>query len=460
IGGGPGGYVAAIRAAQLGLATTLVEREELGGVCLNCGCIPSKALISAADHYVACQRSQWPGISSQATLDFPQVQDWKQSVVKKMTGGVSTLLSGNGVRVVRGEAFLANAREARIMTASEGHNMKFRQVVLATGSRPADLSNIARGGRILSSTDMLAVAEVPKRLIVLGGGYIGVELGQAFARFGSRVTLIEALPGILAGFEDDVTRLVVRGLRDDGVEIHTSARATDVQERGDEVILTYEDNQGVHTATGDYLLLTVGRRPNTEDLGLESVGVRMAQGGRIEVDRHMRTSVDGIYAIGDIVPGPALAHKASYEGKVAAEVIAGLPAASDWRALPSVVFSSPEVAVVGETAAQVKARGGAPVVGRFNYGANGRASAMRADAGFVRLVADGERGPLVGAQVIGAEASTLIAQLALGIELSATLEDIALTIHAHPTIAEMSMEAAEVGLGTPIHALAARKSGN
>lgn len=460
IGGGPGGYVAAIRAAQLGLATTLVERDELGGVCLNCGCIPSKALISAAEHYLQCKESDWPGIASQATLDFAQVQDWKQSVVQKMTGGVSTLLSGNGVRVVRGEAFLASPGEARIMTAAEGHNMKFRHVILATGSRPAEVPNIALGGRILSSTGALALAAVPKRLIVLGGGYIGVELGQAFARFGSQVTLIEALPGILAGFEDDVTRLIARGLRQDGVDIHTGARATNVQQGDAEVTLTYEDKEGAHTVAGDYLLLTVGRRPNTEDLGLETVGVRMAQGGRIEVDERMRTSVDGVYAIGDIVPGPALAHKASYEGRVAAEVIAGLPAASDWRALPSVVFSSPEIATVGETAAQVTARGGEPVVGRFNYGANGRANALRADVGFVRLVADGKSGPLVGAQIVGAEASTLIAQLGLAIELGATLEDVALTIHAHPTIGEMAMEAAEVGLGTPIHALAPRKKAN
>lgn len=451
IGGGPGGYVAAIRAAQLGRQVTLVDRDELGGVCLNRGCIPSKALISAAHQYEAARGSAFPGIVTTAELDFAKVQEWRQGVVNKMTGGVKTLMKGNKINVVRGEVFFSRPDEARVMTETEGHSYKFEHAVIATGSRPVELKALPFGGRILSSTEALALSEVPERLVVIGGGYIGVELGQTYAKFGSRVTIIEGTDSILPTFDPSLSRLVLRNMKKCGVDVHTNAFAQTASQDDNEVTLTFTSGGAEQSITADYVLVTVGRRPNTEELGLEAAGVRLLEGGLIEVDAQCRTSAPRIYAIGDVVPGPALAHKASYEGKVAAEVIAGLPSVVDYRCIPSVVFSDPEIATVGLTEEEAKARYGDVAVGRFNYGANGRAVALNADAGFVKLVADKSTGVLAGAQVIGMEASNLIAELGLAIEMGATLEDVALTIHAHPTLGEMVMEAAEVALGRPIH---------
>lgn len=453
IGGGPGGYVAAIRAAQLGRQVTLVEKEDLGGVCLNRGCIPSKALISAAHHYEAAGDSVYPGVSTTAELDYPKVQRWKQTVVDKMTGGVKTLLRGNKVNVIQGEAFFTRAGEARVMTETEGHNYRFEHCIVATGSRPIELKSLPFGGRVLSSTEALSLEDIPKSLIVIGGGYIGVELGQTFAKFGAKVTIIEGTGSLLPTIEPQLTRLVQRSLKKYDVDVVVNAFAKNVTETNGGVELVYTAGDKEHTVNAEYVLVTVGRRPNTDELGLEAAGVRLGDKGLIAVDAQCRTNVPNIYAIGDIVPGLALAHKASYEGKVAAEAIAGEPSAVDYRCIPAVVFSDPEIATVGLTEEEAKSKYGEVVVGRFNYGANGRAVALGADAGFVKLVAQRESGLLAGAQVVGMEASNLIAELALGIEMGATLEDIALTIHAHPTLGEMTMEAAELALGRPIHVM-------
>ena len=451
IGGGPGGYVAAIRAAQLGRQVTLVEKDELGGVCLNRGCIPSKALISAAHHYEAAGESVYPGISTTAELDYGKVQKWKQSVVDKMTGGVKTLLKGNKVNVIKGEVFFTRQGEVRVMTETEGHNYRYSHCIVATGSRPIELKNLPFGGRVLSSTEALSLHEVPKSLAVIGGGYIGVELGQTFAKFGSKVTIIEGTGSLLPTMEAQLTRLVQRSLKKHDVDVVVSAFAKSVKETKDGVQLAYTAGDKEQTVEVEYVLVTVGRRPNTDELGLDAAGVKVGDKGMIEVDAQCRTNVPNIYAIGDIVQGPALAHKASYEGKVAAEAIAGEASAVDYRCIPAVVFSDPEIAVAGLTEEEAKAQFGELAVGRFNYGANGRAVALGADAGFVKLVARRADGLLVGAQVVGMEASNLIAELALAIEMGATLEDVALTIHAHPTLGEMVMEAAEVALGRPIH---------
>jgi dihydrolipoamide dehydrogenase len=451
IGGGPGGYVAAIRAAQLGKQVTLVEKAELGGVCLNRGCIPSKALISAAHHYEAAKEQPYPGISTTVELDFAKVQAWKQSVVDKMTGGVKTLLKGNKVNVVQGEAFFTKPNEVRVMSEHEGKTLRFNHCILATGSRPIELKSIPFGGRVLSSTEALALDHVPESLIVIGGGYIGIELGQTYAKFGSKVTIIEGTESILPTFDAQLSRLVVRNLKKYNVDIYTKALAQGVEETENGVTLTFTVDGKEQKISAEYVLVTVGRRPNTDDLGLEQIGVKIGDKGLIEVDQQGRTSVPNIFAIGDIVPGPALAHKASYEGKVAAEVIAGHPSVVDYRCIPAVVFSDPEIATVGLSEEEAKKQYGEISVGRFPYGANGRAVALNADAGFVKLIADKQSGVLVGAQVIGIEASNLIAELGLAIEMGATLEDISLTIHAHPTLGEMVMEAADVALGSPIH---------
>lgn len=452
IGAGPGGYVAAIRAAQLGKQVTVVEKAELGGVCLNRGCIPSKALITAAHHYEAAKTQPFPGISTpNVELDFAKVQAWKQSVVDKMTGGVKTLLKGNKVNVIQGEAFFSKPNEVRVMSEHEGKTLRFNHAIIATGSRPIELKSIPFGGRVLSSTEALTLDHVPESLIVIGGGYIGIELGQTYAKFGSKVTIVEGTPSILPTFDEQLSRLVIRNLKKYGVEIYTNAMAQGVEETGNGITLTFTVDGKEQKVTAEYVLVTVGRRPNTDDLGLEQIGVKIGEKGLIEVDKQGRTSVPNIFAIGDIVPGAALAHKASYEGKVAAEAIAGHPSAVDYRCIPAVVFSDPEIGTVGLSESEAKAQYGEIAVGRFPYAANGRATALGATDGFVKLIADKQSGVLVGAQVIGAEASNLIAELGLAIEMGATLEDISLTIHAHPTLGEMVMEAADVALGSPIH---------
>jgi len=454
IGGGPGGYVAAIRAAQLGKQVTLVDKAELGGVCLNRGCIPSKALISAAHHYEAAKEQPFPGIETTAALDYAKVQAWKQGVVDKMTGGVQTLVKGNKIKVIQGEVFFSKPDEVRVMMEHESELFKFNHCIIATGSRPIELKSLPFGPRVLSSTEALALDHVPERLVVVGGGYIGVELGQTFAKFGSKVTIIEGTDAILPTFEAQLSRLVTRNLKKYSVDIFTNAMAKSVSEETDSVTLTFTDKAGEEqSVTADYVLVTVGRRPNTDEMGFDAAGIRLTERGLVEVDDQGRTSVANVYAIGDIVAGPALAHKASYEGKVAAEAIAGHPSVVDYRCIPAVVFSDPEIATVGLSEEEAKSAHGDVVVGRFPYAANGRAVALNADTGYVKLIAEKATGLLIGAQVIGTEASNLIAELALAIEMSATLEDVALTIHAHPTLGEMVMESAEVALGSPIHVI-------
>jgi len=316
-----------------------------------------------------------------------------------------------------------------------------------------ELPGFPFGGRILSSTEALRLNEVPRRLAVVGGGYIGVELGQTFAKFGAEVTILEARNAILPEFEDEATRWVVRGLRKNGVRILTGVKAKEARQDEAGVTVVYEEGGEEKQLVADYVLVTVGRRPNTEGIGLEGIGVRRDARGLIEVDGQCRTSVPHLFAIGDVVAGPALAHKASYEGKVAAEAIAGLPSRVDYRAIPAVVFSDPEIASVGLTETEAKAQGLDVAVGRFSYGANGRAQTLDAGEGFVKVIARKPDGVVVGAQIVGAEASNLISEFALAIEMGATLEDVALTIHPHPTLGEMAMEAAEGALGRPIHQL-------
>lgn len=452
IGAGPGGYVAAIRAAQLGKKVTIVDRQYVGGVCLNVGCIPSKALITAAHQYETISHAAGIGITAEGVkLDFGKVQAWKNSVVDKLTGGVKSLLKGNKVEFASGEAFFTAPNEVRVAGEYEGVRYRFNHCIIATGSRPFELKNLPFGGRILSSTEALNLPEVPKSLIVVGGGYIGVELGQAYAKFGTKVTILEGTPSILPGFEEEASRLVVKNLKKLGVDIITEALAQGAVQTDQDVTVTYTAGGKEQQATADYVLVTVGRKPNTDDLGLDVINVKTDAKGLLVVDKQGRTSVPNIYAIGDVVPGPALAHKASYEGKVAAEAIAGLPGEVDYRAIPAVVFSDPEIAGVGLSEKEAKEKGRPVAVGKFPYAANGRALSMNAGDGYVKLVADKETGLLLGALVAGAEASNLIAELGLAIEMGATLEDLALTIHAHPTLGEIVMETAEGALGQAIH---------
>jgi len=455
VGAGPGGYVAAIRAAQLGKSVMIADKTEWGGVCLNHGCIPSKALISAAHHYETVSTSQAMGIAAeQVKVDFTKVQSWKNSIIKKLTGGVAGLLSGNQIQAYHGGITIINDHEALLNEGAEQLHIHFDYCILATGSRPIELKPLPFGGRVLSSTKALDLQEIPGSMIVIGGGYIGVELGQTFAKFGAKVTILEGSERILPGFEQEMAQAVAKQLKKKGVTVHHQAIATNAEQTDQNITVTFRCNGEEKQVTADYVLVTVGRRPNTDaDSGLDRLGLQLTEGGLVHIDRQCRTSLSNFFAIGDIVAGPALAHKASYEGKVAAEAIAGMGSELDYRAIPMVVFSDPELASVGLSEAEAAAQGIDVAIGKFPYAANGRALSLHINDGFVKLVADRETGIVLGAQIAGVEASGLIAEMGLAVEMGATLRDVALTIHAHPTLGEMTMEAAETALGHPIHQL-------
>jgi dihydrolipoamide dehydrogenase len=458
IGAGPGGYVAAIRAAQLGKSVLVVDKSELGGVCLNRGCIPSKTLITAAHHYELAKDSSIGITAENVKVDFTKVQEWKSSIIKKQTGGVGQLLKGNKIQVFNGEALFINENEARVFNDNETARYKFNHCIIATGSRPIELKTFPFGGRVLSSTEALDLPEIPESLIVIGGGYIGIELGQTYAKFGTKVTVLEGSDSVLPGFEKEMSQLVARNLKKAEVEVFTEAMAQGCEQTDKDVTVTFTVKGEEKKVTAQYVLVTVGRRPNTDgDLSLELAGIEVGERGLIKVNEQCQTNVPHIYAIGDIVSGLALAHKASYEGKVAAEAIAGLTSIVDYKCIPAVVFSDPEIASVGLNETEAKAQGINLAVGKFPYGANGRAQSMNLKEGFVKLIGDKDSGLLLGAQVVGAEASNLIAEMGLAIEMGATLEDIAMTIHAHPTLGEITMEAAEVAMGHPIHILGSSK---
>ena len=340
------------------------------------------------------------------------------------------------------------------MDESSAQTYKFKNAIIATGSRPIELPTFKFSERVLDSTGALNLKEIPERLVVIGGGVIGVELGTAYANFGTKLTILEGSPELFAGsFEKQMTNLVVRNLKNKGAEIITNALAKGVEEKEDGVIVTYEVKGEEKTVEADYVLVTVGRRPNTDELGLEQIGIEMTDRGLIKIDKQCRTNIPNIYAIGDIVEGPQLAHKASYEGKIAAEAISGKPSEIDYIGLPAVVFSEPELATVGYTEAQAKEEGIDIVAAKFPFAANGRALSLNNSDGFMKLITRKEDGLVIGAQIAGPSASDMIAELGLAIEAGMTAEDIALTIHAHPTLGEIAMEAAEVALGTPIHIL-------
>lgn len=454
IGAGPGGYVAAIRAAQLGQKVTIVEKGELGGVCLNVGCIPSKALLHVSHVFQESKNSEDLGIiAKDVELKFEKVQEFKKSVVNKLTGGVEGLLKGNKIEIVKGEAYFHDKNSLRVMDEKSAQTYNFKHAIIATGSRPIEIPNFKFGERVIDSTGALNLQEAPKKLVVVGGGYIGSELGTAFANFGTEVTILEGAKDILGGFEKQLTQPVKKKMKEKGMEIVTEAMAKSAEEIENGVKVTYEAKGEEKTIDADYVLVTVGRRPNTDEMGLEELGLKFADRGLLEVDEQSRTSLDNIYAIGDIVPGLPLAHKASYEGKVAAEAISGEKSAVDYIGMPAVCFTEPEIATVGLSEAQAKEEGLEYKASKFPYAANGRALSLNDTTGFVKLITLKEDDTLVGAQIVGAGASDIISELGLAIEAGMNAEDIALTVHAHPTLGEMSMEAAEKALGLPIHTM-------
>lgn len=454
VGAGPGGYVAAIRAAQLGQKVTIVDKGALGGTCLNVGCIPSKALIQAGHLANQARGNEEMGITTEkVNIDFEKIQAWKDGIVNRLTSGVESLLKGNKVDIVKGEVYFVDQNSVRIMDENNSQTYKFNNCIIATGSTPIEIPSFPFSDRVLDSTGALALKELPESIVVIGGGYIGTELGSAFANLGTKVTIIEGAKEILSTFDKSMTKVVKRRLAQKDVTIVTDAMAKGVEESADGVKVTYEAGGKEETVDADYVLVTVGRRPNTSDIGLEQAGVEVDERGLVKIDKQCRTSVPNIYAIGDIVPGLPLAHKASYEGKVAAEAISGKKSEIDYIGMPSVVFSDPEMASVGYTEKEAKEAGIDVKVAKFPFAANGRALSMNETDGSLTLVTRKEDGLVIGGQIVGANASDMIAEIGLAIEAGMTAEDIALTVHAHPTLGEITMEAAEVALGTPIHIL-------
>ena len=463
IGAGPGGYPTAIRLGQLGIKTVVVEREYVGGVCLNVGCIPSKAVIHAAKMFDKLSHTGDLGItiSGAPSLDMKKLQAWKGGVVGKLTGGVRQLLKANKAELVEGAARIEAAAGGgwkvvvKGTQASAETTVLTKNVVIATGSRPIEIPGFAVDQkRILDSTGALALDALPKRMVVIGGGYIGLELGMVYAKFGTKVTVVEALPSILSGMDKECVAVVARKLKKMGVEVMLEAKAKRWEDKGDRAVLTIETGAAGATATidTDCILVSVGRRPNSEQLGLETIGVKLDKRGYIEVDDHLRTSAPGIYAIGDVIGGMMLAHKATKEGEVVAEIIAGHRAAMDVRTIPAVVFTDPEIASTGLTEEEAKAKGHTALkIGKFPFAALGRALSVNDTEGFAKVIADAKTEEILGIHVVGNGASDLISEGALAIEMGAVLQDLNLTIHPHPTLSEAIREAAAVALGEAIH---------
>jgi dihydrolipoamide dehydrogenase len=455
IGAGPGGYVAAIRLAQLGKKAALIDREALGGVCLNWGCIPSKALISAANLVEEVKGAAARGILVDAPrVDLAKLREFKDAVVKKLVGGVGLLEKGNGVEVLKGAARFLAPTAVEVDRDGERIRVEAPAFIVATGARPVEIPGFAVDGKdVWSAREAVDLPEIPRRLVCIGGGVIGMELGTVYAKLGSQVTFLEALPQVLTGLDPEAVRLVQKGLRQRGATVHVNAKAKGYERRGGELVVKAEvDGQALEIPC-DRILVAVGFRPNTEGLGLEELGVKLGPKGFVEVNEQLRTGVPSIYAIGDVSGPPLLAHKASKEGEIAAEVIAGMRSARDWMALPAAVFTDPEIAVVGLSEDGARRQGHDPIVGKFAFGALGRAIAIDRTEGFVKVIGDRTSRLLLGATICGPEAADLIAEPALALEMGAYVEDVALTIHAHPSLPEAFMEACKAALGEAIHAL-------
>ncbi len=451
--------MAAIRAAQLGLKTAIVEREKLGGVCLNVGCIPSKALITAS-HFLHRMRADAPEmgleISGNIKVNMKKLKSWKDSVCAKMSGGVSQLLKGNSVTVLMGEAVFNSNRALTVKSSTGTVSVEAKNFIVATGSRPIEIPGFVIDEKdVLSSTGALDLEQVPKQAVIVGGGYIGLEIGSYLAKLGAGVTVLEAMPTLLKGVADpEAVQVVARKLKKNGVEVLVNAKAKGYKKTGSQLEVTIDVEGKSQAIKCDKILLTVGRKPNSDQMNLKGIGLAIDERGFIKTNAQRKTNVPGIYAIGDIAGQPMLAHKASHEGVMVAEIIAGQNRAYDAKTVPAVIFVDPEIASAGWTEEEAKANGHPELkVGKFPFGANGRAVSMMETDGFVKIIADAKTHIVLGVQIVGPEASNLISEAALAIEMGARLEDLALTIHPHPTLGETMMEAAEAALGHAIHVI-------
>lgn len=455
IGGGPGGYVAAIRLGQMGKDVILVERApRLGGICLNEGCIPSKALIHAADLVHEVKHASNMGISvSEIELDMEKLNGWKKSIVERLTGGVAFLCEKAGVEIVRGEARFLSDRSLSVEGEHGTFEIEFEQAVIATGSSPMTLPGFdVDGDLVIGPREALDLRDVPERLVVIGAGYIGLELGTVFSKLGAEVSVVEFLPSIFPTMEPEVGKAMKRSLKKLGIRVHLEHRAMGIEREDGQAVLVAAKGEKELRLSADKILLSIGRVPNSSGLGLEEIGVELDEKGFIRANEKMQTNVPGIYAIGDVVGGALLAHKAYQEAKVAAGVICGESAAFDNAGIPAVVYTDPEIATVGLSEAEAREAGYEVSTGTFSLKASGRAMTLNATDGFIKVVVDaGNENRLLGLTAMGRGVSELIGEATLGLEMGAFAEDIALTIHPHPSLSEALQEAFEVALGKAVH---------
>lgn len=454
VGAGPGGYVAAIRLAQLGKDVILVEQEaRLGGVCLNEGCIPSKALIHATDFLLEARAAGAMGLDlGPIAVDVPRLVAWKDGIVKRLTGAIDVLMAKHGVRVIQGRGTFASAKRLVVSTAHGPTYVDFQQAIVATGSSPRPLPNFPLDGkRVIGSREALSLDQVPVHLVVIGGGSIGLELACVHAKLGARVVVLEAAPDVAGALEPEVRGALKQRLKQLGITLHVGATAEGLIYGERPAVRATADDGSELTLPADVVLVVTGRAPNTADLGLERLGVTLDPRGFIQVNDRMQTSAAGIYAIGDVVGPPLLAHKAYREAKVAAQVLAGQPAAFDNVVVPAVIYTDPEVAWAGLTEAEARANGHEVLVGSFPFRASGRALTLNAPEGFVKAVADATSRRLLGVTIVGRDAGELISEAALALEMGAFLDDLSTTIHPHPSLSEALLESVEAALGEAVH---------
>jgi len=455
IGAGPGGYTAAIKAAQLGMKTAIVEKgKNLGGTCLNVGCIPSKALLSSSELFHEAQHGfKSHGIKAEGvTMDVAAMMKRKDGVVRKMARGIDYLMNKNGIEHVSGSGRIVNAGEVEVTGGEAARTLKTKRILIATGSSVSGLPFLEFDGEtVLSSDHAIALGQAPESMIVIGGGAIGLELGSVWARLGTKVTVVEFLPRIAAMFDDDITQALQKLLQKQGLKFHLGTGVESAEKTKTGIKLTAAKGDKSLELEAEKVLVAVGRKPNTDGLGATEAGVELDERGRIRTDAEWQTNVPGIYAIGDVIAGPMLAHKAEQEAVAAVERMAGKAGRVNYDTIPWVIYTAPEVAAVGLTEAEAKEKGHEVSVGAFPFQANGRAVAGAHADGLAKVIADKATDRVLGAQILSANASELIAEAVLLMEFDGSAEDLARTIHAHPTMSEGLREAAHVAMGEPLH---------
>ena len=453
IGSGPGGYVAAIRLGQLGKKVVLIEKNKLGGVCVHEGCVPSKALIAASKFVKKARNATKMGIDAEVNVDLQRLQMWKQGVVDRLALGIQQLCKLNRVQTISGDAEFVSKDQIKVATSTSSILIEFENAIIATGSSPMTLPGIVPDGkRVITSSEALALTEIPKRMLIIGGGVIGLEIGMAYANlFQTELTVVEVMDQLLPDIDPELVTFVSRSLEKLNAKIHLKSKVKAVLPFDREIRVVFESGGEESEAVVDYVLLSVGRTPNSANLGLEKIGIKLNSKGFIAVDSRLRTNVQNIFAIGDVVGGPLLAHKASREGIVVAETICGQDVSFDNAIIPSAIFTDPEISVVGMNSAK-SAGGDIPtIIGKFPFLANAKALASDEPEGFSKIVADARTKRVLGVGIVGGESSDLISEASLAIQVGATLDDIASTVHPHPTLSESIMEAAENAMGKAIH---------